>query len=47
MIDGQTFFDQPVKNYMKAYYNIKIITIVQRYDYIKGCLLDYFYFKES
>ena len=46
MIDGKTFFDQPVKNDKVAYENIGKITIGQGDDYITGCLLDYTYFKK-
>ena len=47
MIDGQSVFDQPVKNYMRTYDNIQKITTGQRNNYTTvGCLLDYPYFKE-
>ena len=29
MIDGRTFFDQPVKNDLKAYDNIEILQLVK------------------
>ena len=32
MIDGKYFFDQPIKNYIKVYENIRKITAGQR-DY--------------
>ena len=47
MIDGQHFFDQPVKNDLRTYDNILKITIGQEDDYTTGCLLDYPYFKEN
>ena len=47
MIDGKNFFDQPVKNYITKYENIRKIASGQRDDYTTGCLLDYPYFKES
>ena len=46
MIDGKSFFDQPVKNYKVTYENIRKITIGQGDDYTTGCLLDYTYFKK-
>ena len=46
MIDGKNFFDQPVKNYIVTYENIRKIAIGQRDDYTTGCLLDYIYFKK-
>ena len=42
----KTFFDQPVKIYMRIYGNILKITIGQGDDYTIGCLLDYPYFKQ-
>ena len=46
MIDGKNFFDQPINNMIKAYENIRKITIGQGDDYTTGCLLDYTYFKK-
>ena len=46
MIDGKNFFDQPSKNDIRTYDNIRKILIRQRDDYTTGCLLDYNYFKE-
>ena len=46
MIDGKTFFDQPVKNDKVTYENIRKIAIGQGDDYTTGCLLDYTYFKK-
>ena len=45
MIDGQNFFDQPIKNNVVTYDSIRKIAIGQRDDYTTGCLLDYNYFK--
>ena len=39
------FFDQPIKNVLKTYENIKKIATGQGDDYTTGCLLDYPYFK--
>ena len=38
--DGQNFFDQPVKNNLITYGNIRKILISQGDDYTTGCLLD-------
>ena len=37
-IDGQTFFDQPVKNNLIKYDNIRDIATGQGEDYATGCL---------
>ena len=46
MIDGQNFFDQPVKSDMRTYDHIRKIATSQGDDYTTGCLLDYPYFKD-
>ena len=46
LIDGKTFFDQPVKNDKVTYEDIRNIFIGQGDDYTTGCLLDYTYFKK-
>ena len=46
MIDARNFFDQPIKNDIKIYENIRKITTGQRDDYTTYCLLDYNYFKK-
>ena len=45
MIHGRDFFDQPVKNDLRTYGNIKRNAIGQGDDYTTGCLVDYLYFK--
>ena len=45
MIDGRNFFDEPIKNHLKIYDNIRKITTGQGDDCTTGCLLDYPYFK--
>ena len=45
MVDGRNFFDQPIKNDLKTYDNIRKIATGQGDDYTTGCLLDYPYFK--
>ena len=47
MINGEDFFDQPVKDYKVTYENIRKIAASQGDDYTTGCLLDYPYFKDS
>ena len=46
MINGENFFDQPIKNKV-TYENIRKIATGQGDDYTTGCLLDYPYFKDS
>ena len=46
MIDGRNFFDQPIKNDLKAYYNVKKIATGRGDNYTTGCLLNYPYFKK-
>ena len=41
MIDRKHFFDQPIKNDIKTYDNIRKITTGQGDDYTNGYLLDY------
>ena len=45
MIDGKTFFDQPINSMIKTYENIGKIATGKGDDYITGFLLDYIYFK--
>ena len=45
MINRKNIFDQPVKNNLRTYDNIRKITTGQRDDYTISCLLDYVYFK--
>ena len=45
MIDGEKFLDQPIRNDMKTFDNIRKIKIGQGDDGTTGCLLDYNYFK--
>ena len=47
MINGENFFDQPIKNNKVTYENIRKISTGQGDDYTTGCLLDYLYFKDS
>ena len=46
MIDEQKFFDQPVRNDLITYGNIRKIATGQGDDYTAGCLLECNYFKK-
>ena len=46
VINGENFFDQPIKNKV-TYDNIRKIAISQGDDYTTCCLLDYPYFKDT
>ena len=45
VINGENFFDQPIKNNKITHDNIRKIATGQGDDYRTGCLLDYQYFK--
>ena len=47
VINGENFFDQPIKNNKVTYENIRKISTGQGDDYTTVCLLDYPYFKDS
>ena len=47
MINGESFFDQPIKDNKVTYENIRKIAAGQGDDYTAGCLLNYPYFKDS
>ena len=47
MINGENFFDQPIKNNKVTYDDIIKITTDQGDDYTTGCLLDYPYFADT
>ena len=46
MINGENFFDQPIKNNKVTYENIRKIATGQRDDYTTGCLLDFQYIND-
>ena len=46
MINGENFFDQPIKNNKVTYENIRKIATGQGDDYTTGCLLNYQYIKD-
>ena len=47
MINGENFFDQPIKNNKVTYENIRKIATGQGDEYTTGCLLDYPYFTDT
>ena len=47
MINGEIFFDQPIKNNKVTYENVRKIGTGSGDDYTTGSLLDYPYFKDS
>ena len=47
MINGENFFDQPIKNNKVTYENIRKIATGLGDDYTTGCLLDYPYFMDT
>ena len=47
VINGENFFDQPIKNNKITYDNIRKIATGQGDDYTTGCLLDYPYFENT
>ena len=47
MINGENFFDQPIRDNNVTYENIRKIATRQGDDYTTGCLLDYSYFKDN
>ena len=46
MIDRQKCFEQPIKNILITYDDIRKISTDQGDDYTTGCLLDYDYFNK-
>ena len=47
MINGENFFDQPIKNNKVTYDNVRKIATGQGDDYTTGCLLDYPHFANT
>ena len=47
LINGENFFDQPIKNSKVTYENIRKIATDHGDDYTTGCLLDYSYFMDT
>ena len=46
MINGENFFDHPMKDNKVTYENIRKIITGRGDNYTTGCLLDYPYFKD-
>ena len=46
MIDRKKVFDQPIRNNLIAYDNIRKLLTCRDDDYTTGCLLDYDYFNK-
>ena len=46
-IDGRNFYDQPINDSIKQYYEIRKISTGQGVDYTTGCLLDFAYFEKN
>ena len=46
MINGQNILNQPAKDNLRTYDNIRKIEIGQGDDYTTGCLLDDYYFNK-
>ena len=47
MINGENFFNQPIKDNKVTYKNIRKVAIGKGDDYTNACLLDYPYFRYS
>ena len=47
MINGENFFDQPIRNNKVTYENVRKIATGQGDDYTTDCLLDYSYFMNT
>ena len=47
MINGENFFDQPIKFDKVTYENIRKITTGKGNNYTTGCLLNYLYFRDK
>ena len=47
IINGENFFDQPIKNNKVTYENIRKIATGQGDNYTTGCLLDHSYFMDT
>ena len=47
LIDGRNFYDQPINNLRKQYYEVRKTSAGQGDDYTTGCLSDYAYFKDN
>ena len=46
LVDGRSYYDQPINDMIKQYDEIRRIATGQGDDYTTGCLLNYQYFKD-
>ena len=46
-IDGRNFYDQPINDSVKQYYEIRKVSTGRGDDYTTGCLLDFSYFEKN
>ena len=47
LIDGRTFYDQPINDMTKQYDEVRKVSTGYGDNYTTGCLLDYAYFKDQ
>ena len=47
LIDGRSFYDQPINDLIKQYDKVTKVSTGQSDDYTTGSLLDYAYFKDN
>ena len=47
MIDGRSFYDQPINDLIKQYDEVRKVSTGYGDDYITGSLLDCVYFKDN
>ena len=47
LIDGRSFYDQPINDSIKQYNEVRKVSTGKDDDYTTGCLLDYAYFKDN
>ena len=47
LIDGRSFYDQPINDIIKQYDEVRKVSTGYGDDYTTGCLLDYAYFKDN
>ena len=47
LIDGRNFYDQPIDDLVKQYYEVRKASTGKCDNCTTGCLLDYAYFKDN
>ena len=47
LIDGRNFYDQPIKDLIKEYDEVRKVSTKHGDGYTTGCLLDYAYFRDN